>query len=148
MSVPDNTPTKPRTEAVRLTVHEAFAAILLGAVASDGQVSSDEGMRVHRTFTSMNLYRSYSPEALQALVGKMMELIEYHGVAPVVAWAARTIPSELRATTFANAADLVLSDRRVRGHERSFLDELQVVLQLDEATTLRIIEVMRTKHKG
>jgi hypothetical protein len=96
----------------------------------------------------MRLYYEHSPEALQAIVGKVMELIEYHGIAPVVAWAARTIPAELRATAFANAADLVLSDRRVRGHERSLLDELQAVLRLDETTAVRIVEVLSTKNKG
>jgi hypothetical protein len=96
----------------------------------------------------MNLYRGQSPEALQAIVGKMMELIEYHGIAPVVAWGARAIPPDLRATAFANAADLVLSDRRIKGHERSLLDELQTVLQLDDATALKIVDVLTTKNKG
>jgi hypothetical protein len=139
---------KQGTEPVNLTVQEAFAAILLGAVGSDANVTSDEGLRVHQALTSMRLYAGHSPEALQAIVGKVMELIEYHGIAPVVAWAARTIPVELRATAFANAADLVLSDRRVKGHERSLLDELQAVLQLDDAMAVRIVEVLRTKNKG
>jgi hypothetical protein len=139
---------KQGTDAVNLTVQEAFAAILLGAVAADGNVTSDEGLRVHHALTSMKLYSERSPEALQAMVGKVMELIEYHGIAPVVAWAARTIPAELRGTAFANAADLVLSDRRVRGHERSLLDELQAVLQLDDAMAVTIVEVLRTKNKG
>lgn len=77
-----------------------------------------------------------------------MELIEYHGVAPVVACAARAIPQELRTTAFANAVDLVLSDRHVKGHERSFITELQTVLRLDEATTLNIIRAMTAKNQG
>jgi hypothetical protein len=139
---------KQGPQVVTLTVPEAFAAILLGAVTSDGTVTSDEGLRVHHALTSMRLYCEHSPEARQAIVGKVMELIEYHGIAPVIACAARTIPAELRATAFANATDLVLSDRRVSGHERSLLDELQVVLQLDDATAFRIVEVLATKNRG
>jgi uncharacterized tellurite resistance protein B-like protein len=135
-------------EAPSLTVQEAFAAILLGAVNADGHVSSDEGTRVYQVLKSMNLYLGLSAEALQAIVGKMMEWIEYHGVAAVVAWAARAIPPELRTTAFANAVDLVLSDRGVKRHERDFITELQTVLQLDDATALDIVHVMTAKNRG
>jgi hypothetical protein len=139
---------KPRNQTVDLTVQEAYAAVLLGAVTSDGKVSLDEGRRVHGSLTSMSLYRRLPLEELQAVVGKVMALIEYYGVAPVVAWAAAALPRDLRTTAFANAADLVLSDSHVKGHERSFLDELQAVLQLDEGTTARIVEVMSAKNRG
>lgn len=148
MSTLEHIPVKRSVDAITLTVDEAFAAILLGAVSADGKVSSDEGTRLYQVLRSMNLYHALSLEALQAIVGKVMELIEYHGVAPVVAWAARAIPQELRTTAFANAVDLVLSDRHVEGHERSFISELETVLRLDDTTTLNIIHAMTTKNQG
>jgi hypothetical protein len=78
----------------------------------------------------------------------MMERIENHGVAAVVAPAAKAIPQELGTTVFSNAADLVLSDRRVKRHDRDFITELQIVLQLDDATALDILHVITAKNRG
>ena len=147
MSTLEHTFVKRDVEAP-LTVQEAFAAILLGAVNADGNVSSDEGTRVYQVLKSMNLYLGLSPEALQVIVGTMMERIEYQGVAAVVARAAKAIPQELRTTVFANAADLVLSDRSVKRHERDFMTELQTVLHLDDATALDILHVITAKNRG
>lgn len=55
------------------------------------------------------------------------------------------IPSDLRATTFALAADLALADGRIGDQEKAFIDELQTVLQVDEATAVKIVEVLLIK---
>lgn len=133
---------------IDLSLEEAFVLVLLAAVSADGHVSADESAEVFRTFRGMGLYRGWSTERLQAIVGQAMERIEYHGVAPMVARAARRLPRDLRETAFANAADLVLSDRRVAGHERHLLDELQVVLELAEERAAVILEVLRVKNRG
>jgi hypothetical protein len=54
----------------------------------------------------------------------------------------------LRATTFALAADLALADGRIGDREKMFIDELQTVLQVDEATAVKIIEVLLIKNRG
>ena len=47
----------------------------------------------------------------------------------MLAACAAAIPRELRATVFAVATDLVLSDGRLEGHEKVFVDQLQSALQ-------------------
>ena len=57
-------------------------------------------------------------------------------------------PPELRDCAFANACDLILADGVVEDAERTFLEHLQRVLELDSDTALSIVEVMITKNKG
>jgi hypothetical protein len=54
----------------------------------------------------------------------------------------------LRATTFALATDLALADGRIGDKEKAFIDELQTVLQIDEATAVKIVEVLLIKNRG
>jgi hypothetical protein len=44
--------------------------------------------------------------------------------------------------------DLALADGRIRDREKAFIDELQAVLQIDEATAVKIVEVLLIKNRG
>jgi hypothetical protein len=44
-------------------------------------------------------------------------------------------------TTFALAIDLVLADGRIGPREKTFIDELQAVLGIDDTLALKIVEV-------
>ncbi|HEY7386775.1 MAG TPA: hypothetical protein VH743_24195, partial [Beijerinckiaceae bacterium] len=61
---------------------------------------------------------------------------------------AKAIPSDLRTTTFALATDLALAAGRIGDKEKAFIDELQTVLQIDEATAVKIVEVLLIKNRG
>jgi hypothetical protein len=58
------------------------------------------------------------------------------------------IPPDLRATVFAVAADLVLADARIDGREKAFVDHLQAALKVDDATALKIVEVLIIKNRA
>ena len=51
-------------------------------------------------------------------------------------------------TAFFIAADLVLADGVVEPEEKKFLEELQRTLQIDEATALKIVEVVLIKNRA
>lgn len=61
---------------------------------------------------------------------------------------AKAIPADLRPTTFALATDLVLADGRIGDREKSFIDQPQAVLRIDDATALKIVEVLLIKNRG
>lgn len=46
------------------------------------------------------------------------------------------------------AADMVLADGTVEPEERKFLEEFQRTLGIDDATALKVVEVMVIKNRG
>jgi hypothetical protein len=75
-------------------------------------------------------------------------LLTEYGLPAVLTGCAKVIPADLRATTFALATDLALADGRIGDREKAFIDELQTVLQIDEATDVKIVEVLLIKNRG
>jgi hypothetical protein len=85
---------------------------------------------------------------MDALASRAITLLTEHGLPSILTGCAKVIPSDLRPTVFALATDLALADGRIGDREKSFIDELQAVLQIDEATAVKIVEVLLIKNRG
>ena len=129
-----------------MTPRQAFAAVVLGAFHSDGQVASEKAMRVNEVFTSTRLFREPSAEPTQAVLEHVMRMFEEHGLGPIVTAAARGLPGELREPAFTIAVDLVMADGQATAAERKFIDGLQALLHIPDATALKIVEVIVMKN--
>lgn len=108
-----------------LTPHQAFVAIVVGSVTSDGGVSPDEAARLEQVFASTRLFRPPAGEALQAVLADVMGRIQRYGLDTMVVQAAKALPPGLRAPAFAMAVDLVLADGDAAPRERAFIDTLR-----------------------
>jgi len=131
-----------------LTKAEAFAGILLGAVASDGHYSDEE---VHGLFTilaRMKLYENWTGEKMSSMMNKLQSAHKKLGADKFLANVSETLPEDLRETAFANACDLVLADGVVEDEEKEFLDKLQKALDITGDTALDIVQVMIIKNRG
>lgn len=140
-----------RTSAVAsppLTVPEGIASILVAAVTVDGAVSPDEAVRIGGVLATSRLLRRAANGSIQGLADRAIALLSEHGLPAVLTGCAKVIPSDLRPTTFALATDLVLADGRIGDREKSFLEELQAVLDIDDGTAARIFEVLSIKNRG
>jgi hypothetical protein len=82
------------------------------------------------------------------LANRAIALLTEHGLPAVLTGCAKVIPSDLRPTVFALAADLALADGRMRDREKLFIDELQAVLQIDEDTAVKIVDVLLIKNRA
>jgi hypothetical protein len=58
------------------------------------------------------------------------------------------LPTELRETAFAVAADLTLADGVLAKGEKDILSKIQESLIISEDTAVNIIEVMLIKNRG
>ena len=137
-----------RTSLTQLSPREAFAAILIAAARADGTVSSVEADRLEQILGCMRLFRDCDVEAIKPLVRELMDVLATEGDPVVVHAAAAAIPVHLRACVMALAADIVLSDGRVRELEHQFLDDLQHHLSLDATTARTIFDVMLIKNSA
>jgi tellurite resistance protein len=130
----------------RLTLDEAFIALMIGAMDANGHVSPEELARSQHIIWSMKRYRRKSGERVGRLIDAMRTMVEEHGALGVIANAARVIPGSLRPAAFAVSADLILADGRMERAERRFLDRLARDLGLARKATAGILDAMLVKN--
>jgi hypothetical protein len=137
----------PDPRPITLSLPEAAAAVLVAAISADGTFGVDEANRLNSVLSTSRLFDQAVRAGDVDVVERAVNLLSERGVAPMLAACAAAIPRELRATVFAVATDLVLSDGRLEGHEKVFVDQLQSALQVDDGTALKIVEVLLIKNR-
>jgi|SRR5687768_4414650 tellurite resistance protein len=137
---------RPVRRSRRLSLDEAFIALLIGAMDANGRVSRDELARAHHLIWSMKRYRRKSGEHVGRLIDAMRTMVEEHGALGAIASAAQVLPGRLRPAAFAVSADLILADGKMERAERRFLNRLATDLGLGPQATARILEAMLLKN--
>lgn len=148
MSVVDKALQHSPVTSPPLTVPEAIASLLVAAITIDGMVDTEEAVRIGDLLGTSHVLRQAGNGSMERLADRAIALLTEHGLPAILTGCAKAIPSDLRPTVFALAADLALADGRIADREKAFIDELQVVLQIDEATAVKIIEVLLIKNRG
>ncbi len=133
---------------LRLSLAEAFAAILVAAVATAGKFSAGESARLEGVLSISRLLPPNPPDGNPNVVERALALLSERGLPAILAAGAQALPPTLRPTAFAQATDLVLSDGRITAREKAFIDELKEALQIADALALRIVDVLLIKNRG
>jgi len=131
-----------------LTKPEAFASILLCAVASDGHISDEEAQGLVTIISRMKLFENWSGDKFNSMMNRLIGMLKREGLDKFLSKATEALPDELRDTAFANACDLVLADGVVEDEEKDFLDKVQKMLDINGDTALDIVQVMIIKNRG
>lgn len=127
---------------------EAFAAIALIAVASDGYITDAEAQALSTTLGRMQLFRSYPNDVMRKMFDKLLSIMQREGVDALFNGATAALPHDLTETAFAVATDIVLADGEVTEEEEKLLSDLCRILEVPEETAIKIIDVMLIKNKG
>ena len=127
---------------------EAFAAICLVAIASDGYLSESEEAEMDMRLGRMQLFQDATEESLGRVKAYLLEGLKKHGPNEVIKSAKDALPPKLAPTAFAIAVDLVFADGTVSREEQAFIDDLRQLLQIADELTLKIVEVMTIKNQG
>jgi tellurite resistance protein len=135
-------------ESKELSRAEAFAGVLLGAVASDGHISGEEGQGLCTILGRMKMYDNWNDAKFNNMLNRLLGMIKREGVEPVLRRCAEVLPKQLHETAFANACDLVLADGVVEPAEKQFLETLRGLLEIDGDQALTIVQVMVIKNRG
>ncbi len=133
---------------VTLNKAEAFAALGVAAVASDGEISPEEVHRIVLDMVTLRAFRGFDLRDLGNTLNKVAGLIKRRGTAPIIQAAKTTLNKDELLAAFFIAVDLVLADGVVEDSEKKFLEDLQVTLQIDDATALKITEVVVIKNRA
>lgn len=148
MSLVDRALQGQTAETPALPVADAIAAVLVASVAADGDLSAEEAVRMNSILSTARVLRQAGDASMQGLAERAVRLLTDYGLPAVLTACAKVIPADLRPTTFALATDLVLADGRIGDREKTFVDQLQAVLRVDDATALKIVEVLLIKNHG
>jgi tellurite resistance protein len=127
---------------------EAFVCLLIASARADGSISPHEANQIEHVVAAMKLFRGSSHETRHGIFTNAGERIEQEGIEAVVRAAAAVIPKELGATAFAIAVDLMLSDGRLTANEQRFADQLRGLLNVDQGTAAKVVDVLTIKNAG
>ena len=133
---------------ITLGLAEAFAAIILIAVASDGYVADSEVQAIVTDLSRMQLFRSYSGDVMRKIFDHLLNLLQRKGADALLRVAIEVLPHELQETVFAVTTDIILSDGDITEEEEKFLEQLYGALEISEETAIKIIDVMLIKNRG
>ena len=132
----------------RLNAAEAFAGILLGAIACDGHISAEEADGLWVITSRMKLYESFTGDKFSSMMSKLVKIHKREGDEALLRKCAGSLPDELCETVFANACDLVLADGIVEDEEEEFMNLLQKVLNINPDDAVKIADVIVIKNRG
>lgn len=133
---------------ITLNKNEAFAAVAVAAIASDGTISEEEVQRTAMNLAAMPAFRDHDLREMGATLNKVAGVLKKRGAGAVMPAAKLALSKEQCEQAFFLAADLLLTDGIVEKEERQFLEEARVALAVDEPMALKIVEVVVIKNRS
>ena len=130
-----------------LSPAEAFAAIALAAVASDGYLDDEGSRSISATLSGMRLFRSYSSDVMVRMFDTILGTIRREGINSLFNAAKESLNPEMREAAFAVATDLVLAGGVVTLEEEDFLNDLYRALGISSDIAKQIVQVMMIKNR-
>jgi NAD/NADP transhydrogenase alpha subunit len=130
-----------------MQVSEAFAAIALGAVASDGALGRDEAHHLRNQLEHRTPFATLSDQAIGDLFDGLLGTLRERGAKELVGEAIPALSPPQRETALAIAAHLVHSDRVVTGEEEAFLHHLAAELALPDGRAEQILDGIAVWHR-
>ena len=131
-----------------LTEAEAFAGVIMAAVASDLELSEHEIKFMHFMFSHMRLFQGWSKEQHNNLFNKLLQALKQQGFENFLNICIQALPEKFYQTAFAVSVDLALADGTVSREEKDFLYDLQKKLGIDTELATKIVEVVIIKNRG
>ncbi|MBD2245627.1 tellurite resistance TerB family protein [Nostoc sp. FACHB-888] len=127
---------------------EAFAVIILVAIASDGYLSVEQANYLTFVLSRMKLFKSYPHEMMNKLFEKILGILQGDGFNSLFNAAKDSLSQDLRESAFAVATDLVLTEGIVAEEEKNFLNDLYQALGLSSEIAIQIVQVSVIKNRG
>ena len=136
------------TTLVAFSPQEAYAAITILAIASDGYLANEELDAITGHLSRMHLFQHLRPDTMQRMYTKLFDIFRKDGADLLLESAKETLPSELRESAFAMCCDLTLSDGLMSFDEQAFLKQLHQLLEIPDDIADRILSMMYIRNRG
>lgn len=130
-----------------LSPTEAFTAIALIGVASDGDISQNQADKIYESLSHLKLFNSCSKDDILSIFDSISGIIRHEGINNLFNAAKDSLSEDLKEAAFAVATDLVVADG-ILAEEEDFLRDMYQALRIRGEVGKKIIEVMFIKNRG
>lgn len=125
------------------SIPEAYLGILVSAAIADGSFHAAEQQEITRLASRSRALGSLDAAELSTLNDTVNERLQNRPDALKEACA--TLPAEMCLPVFAHCVDIILSDGELMQTEAEFLDKLVPLLDIDNDSARRVMEVLLLK---
>jgi uncharacterized membrane protein YebE (DUF533 family) len=132
----------------QLTPQEALIYAMVTTAAVDRYITEDELARISSIVRELPVFRDFNGDWLvQEAQDCGRILAKPEGVARVLDLVQAALPTHLRETAFALAAEVAASDLSIKAEETVFLSMLAEALELDALVTAALARGARARHR-
>jgi tellurite resistance protein len=129
-----------------MPVEEAFLAVALAAVSWDGTLTAAGTRALRHAIDYRTPYRQMGDAKVALLINTLLAGLRERGAQHLMLDAARSLNPDLRRSAYAVAAEIMRSDGPLQADEQNILSTLAATLELPEADTSPMLEVMEVLH--
>jgi uncharacterized tellurite resistance protein B-like protein len=130
-----------------LSPAEAYAGILVVAVAADGKLKEEELAGFLPRLERMRMFQGWDDDRIRATVNRVLRRALDEGLAKFAGRCAAALPEELVLTAFANVCDLVCADGVIDTNEQAYVNDLFQNLNVKAENARTILKVMMIKNR-
>jgi len=131
-----------------LSKPEAFAGVMLAAIAADGHISEEEAAGFNAVISRMRIFQAQSGAEHKTMIDKLFGILKRNDAGHLLTKSAEALPSELREAAFAVVADLIFADGSVEDEEKALLESMQKKLEVPDELALQVVRVMEIKNRN
>jgi len=129
-----------------MPIEEAFLAVALAAVSWDGTLTAAGTRALRHAIDYRTPYRQMGDAKVALLINTLLAGLRERGAQHLMLDAARSLDPDLRRSAYAVAAEIMRSDGPLQADEQNILSTLAATLELPEAETSPMLEVMEVLH--
>lgn len=129
-----------------MPTEEAFLAVALAAVSWDGTLTPAGTRALRHAIDYRAPYRQMGEAKVALLINTLLEGLRERGAQHLMLDAARSLDPGRRRSAYAVAAEIMRSDGPLQADEHNILSTLASTLELPEADTNPVLEVMEVLH--
>ena len=122
-----------------VNTHQALIYVMVTMTAVDARIGDAELQRIGRLVQTLPVFEDFDPERLTHIAQECGEILQVdEGLNAVLGLVSQALPEYLRATAYALAVEVAISDQRIWKEEVRFLARLRDTLDLDKLTIAAI----------
>lgn len=131
-----------------VNTHQALIYVMVTMTAVDARIGDTELQRIGRLVQTLPVFEGFDAERLTHVAQECGEILQVdEGLNAVLGLVEQALPEHLRATAYALAVEVAISDQKIWKEEVRFLARLRDTLDLDKLTIAAIERAATARYQ-
>lgn len=131
-----------------VNTHQALIYVMVTMTAVDARIGDTELQRIGRLVQTLPVFEEFDAERLTHIAQECGEILQVdEGLDAVLGLVGQALPEHLRATAYALAVEVAISDQKIWKEEVRFLARLRDTLDLDKLTIAAIERAASARYQ-